>query len=352
MRFQEPGVNLHDAAHATPGYTLFAPVRGNQAYLIDMAGDPVHRWQLERGGTNRCRLTDDGHLFICEDSGDGPPISPGKGGMMREYDHDGNVVWQHHDPGQHHDARRLPNGNTVYIAWEVLDQATADRVKGGIPGTELDGKIYGDVIREIDPAGRIVWEWRVAEMDMGKYPICPLCDRYEYAHANTCSPLANGDVMVSFRVLNLLIIIDRQTGKIKWEHHDLKLGHQHDCHFIDNGNILVFANGFHGGADQMFSRLYEINPQTQQIEWSFEGTPPSSFFSANISGAQRLWSGNTLICEGAKGCLFEVTPDGNIVWEYVSPFTGIHPQYGTTNWIFRAYRYAPDAPQLAGFDSL
>ena len=74
----------------------------------------------------------------------------------------------------------------------------------------------------------------------------------------------------------------------------------------------------------------------------------TSFFSANISGAQRLWSGNTLICEGNRGCLFEVAPDGEIVWEYVNPYLSPHPAFGTTNWIFRAYRYAPDAPQLQG----
>ena len=51
------------------------------------------------------------------------------------------------------------------------------------------------------------------------------------------------------------------------------------------------------------------------------------------------------------GRIFEVTSDGDIVWEYVSPFT-IHrnagPTTGEQSTIFRAYRYAPDSPQIRG----
>ena len=43
------------------------------------------------------------------------------------------------------------------------------------------------------------------------------------------------------------------------------------------------------------------------------------FFSSFISGAQRLSNGNTLICSGANGTIFEVTPEKAIVWKYVNP---------------------------------
>ena len=183
-------------------------------------------------------------------------------------------------------------------------------------------------------------------MEIENYPICPLCPRAEFAHANTVSPLANGDILVSFRVLNTIILIDRETRKIKWEHKDLSFGHQHDCHFLDNGNILLFCNGFHGRDVDMASSVREFNPETGDLVWEYKAKPFSSFFSANISGAQRLWSGNTLICEGYKGCLFEVNKEGEVVWEFVNPYLSDHPAFGTTNWIFRAFRYAPDAPQL------
>ena len=169
---------------------------------------------MNEGGVNRCQLTDEGHLFIAEGSKDGPPLYAGKGGRLREYNWNGEIVWEHHDGNQHHDARRLPNGNTIYIAWEPLDKESAKRVRGGIPGTEKDGVIYGDVFREITPEKEIVWEWRTKEMDIENYPICPLCPRAEFAHANTVSPQPNGDILISFRVLNTLVLVDRATRKI------------------------------------------------------------------------------------------------------------------------------------------
>ncbi|MBT4940429.1 MAG: aryl sulfotransferase, partial [Rhodospirillaceae bacterium] len=78
----------------------------------------------------------------------------------------------------------------------------------------------------------------------------------------------------------------------------------------------------------------------------YAGSPRLSFYSPHISGMQRLANGNTLICEGGKGCIFEVTPEGEVVWEYVSDTWTHNPAQGDVNWIFRAYRYAADSPQI------
>ena len=65
---------------------------------------------------------------------------------------------------------------------------------------------------------------------------------------------------------------------------------------------------------------------------------------------QRLSSGNTLIAEGGKGCIFEVTPECEVVWEYINPFYGPHGEIkdGEINWVFRAKRYASNSPEIAG----
>jgi hypothetical protein len=68
------------------------------------------------------------------------------------------------------------------------------------------------------------------------------------------------------------------------------------------------------------------------------------FYSGYISGAQRLPNGNTLITEGTDGRLIEVTPEHEIVWEYISPYFG---KAGNHNRVYRAYRYPYDwIPQL------
>ncbi|MEW6744897.1 MAG: aryl-sulfate sulfotransferase [Planctomycetota bacterium] len=122
---------------------------------------------------------------------------------------------------------------------------------------------------------------------------------------------------------------------------DQQLFNQHDAQWIEEGcpgagNILVFNNGA-GRRDGYYSSVDEIAPEVDENGlytrpeggafppskpcWSYTDPDKSNFFSGFISGAQRLPNGNTLICSGEQGRLFEVKPDGAIVWEYVIPFS-------------------------------
>ena len=135
---------------------------------------------------------------------------------------------------------------------------------------------------------------------------------------------------------------------------------QHHAHFIPKGlpgagNLLVFDNGGASGYGfanpnaldganalaRANSRVLEINPVTLELVWSYAGP---RFYSSNISGAQRLPNGNTLITEGASGRLFEVTKEGKIVWEYIYPiFAGAQ----SSNNVYRGYRLPYDwIPQI------
>ena len=353
MLVQKHGVIHYDKDKATPGLTLYSRNGSDQVWLISMDGEVVHEWKTTGGTTNTNYLRPNGNLFICEKVAGGPKVRSGKGGRMREYDWDGNVVWEHIDDHQHHDARRLENGNAVYIAWKKFTADEAARVKGGNPGTEMDGEIYGEVIREVDSQGKIVWEFfNNGPEFLEKYEIKPFAPKYEYGHANTVSPMVNGDYLVSYRVFDLIVIVDRQTGKLKWEYQNHELGGQHDCQELENGNILVFANGHNTpSSGPNYSQVWEIDRKTQEIVWRyFPKKNPLTFWSPHISGCQRLSSGNTLIVEGGKGCIFEVTADGEVVWEYINPFYGAHHEIsgGEVNWVFRAKRYASDSPEIGG----
>jgi hypothetical protein len=121
---------------------------------------------------------------------------------------------------------------------------------------------------------------------------------------------------------------------------DRILYHQHDAKWIEDGdpgdgNITVFNNGL-GQPGPDLSSILEIAPPVDGLGdyslapgsaygpttpvWSYVGPPEN--FSAIISGAQRLQNGNTLITYGVNGTLVEVTPDGEVVWKYVNPYTG------------------------------
>ncbi|MFN0136176.1 MAG: aryl-sulfate sulfotransferase [Phycisphaerae bacterium] len=115
---------------------------------------------------------------------------------------------------------------------------------------------------------------------------------------------------------------------------------QHDAQWIaagspGAGNILIFNNGA-GRRDGRFSSIEEITPPLsngnyvregaafgpKSPTWQYTADPRAAFFSGHISGAARLASGNTLICSGEQGRVFEVTAGGQIVWEYLSPLGG------------------------------
>ena len=93
--------------------------------------------------------------------------------------------------------------------------------------------------------------------------------------------------------------------------------------------------------------------------WSYRSPDSPSFHSAFISGAHRLANGNTLICEGDDARFFEVTPEGEIVWEYWSPYSGNvkmadgsppHPVNEFSYASFRATKILPNDPALTGRD--
>jgi hypothetical protein len=95
-----------------------------------------------------------------------------------------------------------------------------------------------------------------------------------------------------------------------------------------------------------FSRVIEVNPATNAITWRYQDRPAWNFFSPRMGNAQRLSNGNTLICESSFGRFFEVTKDGEIVWEYVNLFFGrpffAGPPDTQGNLVFRALRYSAE----------
>ena len=212
----------------------------------------------------------------------------------------------------------------------------------------------------------------------------------DYLHVNCMSYLGpnkwydQGDmrfkpdnIIFDCREANILAILDKETGKIVWRIGPdfnatpvlKKLGWiigQHHFHMIPKGlpgegNLMVFDNGGWGGygtpnpsspigvknALRDYSRVLEFNPVTLEVVWKLTPkelghaipTDASKFYSPYVSSAQRLPNGNTLVTEGSDGRLIEVTPDHEIVWEWISPYYTHNEKGPRNNMIYRAYRY-------------
>jgi hypothetical protein len=343
------GLRAWDRDRVFPGFTLFTPQNGGgQVYLIDLEGKVVHSWRMPYSPGNYGYLTERGTLFfnakIVENSARFISRQPWKGGAALEADWSGRILWEVRHPDHHHDGIKLRNGNVLLLCLSELPQHLVSRVKGGMPGTEHQGKMHADYLVEMTTEGLAVWEWRSWEhLDPERDRITAVQERREeWTHGNGLAELPNGDIVVSFRTISTVIIIDRKTGKILWKLGAPPLCGQHAPTPLSNGNLLLFDNGPHRLDHPMpFSRVIEIELATKQIVWKYQEKREYEFFSPRISNAQRLPNGDTLICEGDFGRIFEVTTGGELVWEFVNPYFGEGPN-GSNNRVFRAYRYSSE----------
>ena len=344
-------VTVYDPSKTYDGYTLFTPAGAGNVWLVDMKGRFVHRWEMTYRPGDYGALLPNGNLLYAGKIIPGPLNDlGGSGGVLLEVDWDANTVWKYEDLYLHHDFFRMDNGNTMVLRWVSVPDDIAAKVRGGVPGTEREGVIWTDCFQEVTPNGKVVWEWLGYEhMDPAVDIICPLCSRKEWLHANACFILPNGDILTTFRRTNTVAIIDKPTGDIKWRWGMEELAHPHDPTLLDNGNILLFDNGFHRRLSvRNYSRVLEVNPNTNKIEWEYMDDAPHYFYGSFLSGCQRLPNGNTLICEGQTGRIFEITHEGELVWEFINPFYYQVERLGRTNQIFRAYRFGPDYEGLTG----
>ena len=271
-------------------------------------------------------------------------------------------------------------------------------------------------VKPSSSGGIVVWEWRVwdhlvQDFDKAK-PNYGVVERHpelidlnyaisgaaDWLHANSLAYHPKLDqILISVRSFDEIWIIDHSTTTKQAASHkggrsgkggDLlyrwgnpltmraagtqQLFRQHDAHWVPpglpgEGNILVFNNG-NGRPGKPYSRVDELVPPKVDSRgnyarsgstwgpaapvWSYADPVPTQLFSGFVSGAQRLSSGNTLVCAGAQGRIFEVTRAGATVWQYTNPeASGALAQQGDIvegNEVFRAPRYAPGYAGLRG----
>jgi hypothetical protein len=303
----------------------------------------------------------------------------------------------------HHDIYPLANGNILIIAWEfkTLDEAiAAGRDPTKLNGNKLMPDHIIEVKPTSPTTGDIVWKWHVWDHLIQDYD--PTKDNYgivadhpelidvnygyttaDWLHMNAIDYNEKFDqILLTVRNFNEIWVIDHSTtteeaaghtggnsGKggdllYRWGNpqayragsaSDQKYFLQHDASWVKpgypgEGDILVFNNGV-GRPAGSYTTIDEIVPPVddnglyflepgaafgphEQI-WTYD----SDFFALIIGGATRLPNGNTLICNGPAGRFFEVTPEGDTVWDYINEY----PTPATNN-VFKIQYISPQEP--------
>jgi len=376
------------ASEEYEAFVLFAPLRQDTAYLINRDGNVVHDWTLSGIPGNSVYLLEGGDLLATY-TVRGAFSAGGLGGGVEFLTWDGEEAWSFELANEHahlhHDVEMLPNGNVLMIAWEAKTREEA--LAAGLSANQLpaSGEVWSEMILEYDPAlGRVVWEWHLwdhvlpdgwnpsehpEKIDLDFFANSRSADWWHFNSINYSAEL--DQIVISSRAASEVWIIDHALSSTEaaGDAGDLlyRFGNpaayggsgeqvlvaQHDAEFIsgtaDGVRILVFDNG--DKRTRPYSRVVELDLHEYEnglfedatIIWEFgAASGDEHFFADHISGAQRLDSGNTLICSGTEGRFFEVTPAGETVWEYANPFYSTGPDGKRSNEVFRCDAYSAD----------
>ena len=342
-RFNRSGVLRNDAARAQAGYTLYTVAPDLSAHLVDMNGRELHKWFVPKetvmpGASGSVRTffgllepqIEGGHLYpngdlvlVYEIKAMGIPATP-----LVKLDKDSNIIW-HTEIKSHHAIEVV--GDNIYALTGTFNRPSERPVlpRGKMP-------YMGERISVLDSAGKALSSHSIVEAiantnTMRLADQVPLDPRADALHSNSLDVLTEqtarfipgakpGNVLVSLRNLDMLVVMDLESNSIIWALRG-SWRKQHDAKMLANGHVLLFDNEgslMKNGK----SRALEVDPVTGGVVWSYEGTESDPLDSGdNRGGAQRLSGGNTLINEANAGRILEVTPDGSVVWEYVNPLS-------------------------------
>jgi len=315
-------LGIRDEARIQPGWTLTNILVGEALYpatavMLDDEGVPV--W-YHVDGEEMARLDFEVTLVDGERVLFGGSVAPGAAPI--EVTLAGEVVWRGLEqplstdptpPGaMHHSFRKLTDGTYLALAYDQ----------------HPDTNQWYDVVHQFDADGETVWSWDALDL--------PLGDPALYAWGNAA--LADLDEDVAYyntRGNNALYRVDRATGDVLWtlgeggdfagdpDHPDPWFAEAHAPEFQPDGNLLMHDNG---NIDRAASRAveYELDTDamTARIVWEYPGDGvEDEWYSFHAGDADRLDNGNTLVTVGqmipgtSQSRLFEVTADGDKVWE-------------------------------------
>lgn len=342
------GVTIFDPDRADRGLTLYTSGDFPGAVLIDMDGRVVHTWRCpfssvwDKTAAVRDPVPDNqtyfnkAHLFP---NGDllaiyiGVGDSPYGYGMVK-LDRESKVIWKNLDHF-HHDFAIAADGRIYGL--------THSYRRKPLKGVDhLDLPFVEDFLVVLSPEGRTLKKISLPEaLNNSEYRrllwLIPYYSEADPLHANDVDMIdrrtarqlsrklpvaAQGQVLLSFRELagGCIALFDAAAEKFVWVSRGPWLS-QHDPDVLPNGDIMVFDNrGNFGPGGQ--SRIIAVDPGTGGITWQYTGDESHKLESWIRSDQERLLNGDLLIAESNTGRLFEITPAGDMVWEYINPVRG------------------------------
>jgi Arylsulfotransferase (ASST) len=342
-RSADKGVTVNHPLRAQNGVTLYTSGHEAAAYLVDMNGEVLHQWRRpfstvwDKSAAVK-RPQPDSHVYfrkaVVYPNGDLLAIYEGVGDTPYGYglvklDRNSEVLWSYL-AHTHHDLDIGPDGRIYVLTHAFVDEPLEEF--GRLASPRLDDFLVilspeGEELKKISLIHAVAAsEYRHLLYGVAAYALAdPL-------HTNTVSVITEeaaanfafgdaGQVLLSFRELGAIGVLDPDSEALVWVTRGSWLG-QHDPDILPNGNILLFDNYGNFERPEGRSRVIEFDPETMELVWQYAGTAEQPLESLIRASQQRLANGNTLITESSGGRILEVTPAGEIVWQFVNPARG------------------------------
>jgi hypothetical protein len=142
-----------------------------------------------------------------------------------------------------------------------------------------------------------------------------------------------GDLLLSIREMNLIMVIDPDNETIKW----WQIGpwlRQHDPEFKRGGLLTLFNNNTYRTdlkegdisdvSSPRVSNIIDVNPLSGEYKILYGGKAEQKLLTV-IRGKQEITpSGGLLITEFEGGRVFETDTNGHIIWEYINRYDSDH----------------------------
>lgn len=345
-----------DSEKTQPGVTLVTGLFGERltARLLDADGSVIHEWpvdffELKKGGNYRFDalihgdyLYENGDLLINIDDE----------ALMR-IGACGEIKWRTQS-GPHHSIDVdddgfiwAPLAATEYTEKRLFPMPFfLDRIGKFDPNT-------GEQIEVIDLVQSLV------ESGVAGLASSETVETWDVLHVNDIEILKRadaaafpmfeaGDILISARQRNVVFVMDGRSHRVKW----MRMGasqFQHDPDFEEDGSIVLLdnrrvedvtaENGWMG--DVGGSRIIALSPAKFEYKTLYESNDQNRFYTPRRGKHQRLANGNRLITETDAGRAFEITPEGDIVWQYVNRFSDTE-----AGWLVSATRYTPEFSKI------
>lgn len=350
-----------------PGYLKkHSTHNGCLAWLMDRAGEMKHVWHYDPAIWDDLKgvatigdksviypiglhLYEDGGILV---SFQGRNCFPYAIGIAR-FDRDSNLIWK--KQSRNHHWFSVGSDGKIYVpSLRVVDSPLL------IPGTAASistasQKLLSDSIMILNPDGSVVDEipmlealansgwiglWQGAPQIGDGTPEINV-DSDDPTHLNDVRIVTEqlsaelpgvktGDLLVSFRSLNAVGILDPETRRFKWMSAGATL-RQHSPRFY-NAGVLMFDNmggsPVHGGARLLWVDLATRTPKTL---FPWEANPIHGPFRTTTAGHIDLDAANdrALVTLTDQGAVWEVDlMSGKVLWEYVYAYDGERRLFG------------------------